>query len=105
MNLTPILIKNRNYKEKVQLSSRRFYLDLWKSLMSPLLSWCSCIKDSQQDFVYEEANDHVSLTKVVDPVVFVDDNKLVNVAVPSDVSDCLLEKEIFDRSIEASTIT
>ena len=48
----------------------------------------------QEDFVYEAPSDHVSPAKIVDPVVFVDDSKHVNVAVPSDMSDCLLEKEI-----------
>ena len=36
--------------------------------------------------------------------MFVDDNKPTNVVVPSDVSDCLPEKEIIDRSIEAATV-
>ena len=39
------------------------------------------VEDNQDDFVYEEANDHVNLAKVVDPDLFVDDNKLVNVVV------------------------
>ena len=49
------------------------------------------MEDIQEDFVYEETNDHVSPTKVVDLVVLADDNKPVNVAVLSDVSDSLFQ--------------
>ena len=45
------------------------------------------VEDSQEDFDYQAASDHVITTKVVDPVVLADDNKPVNVVVPSDVSD------------------
>ena len=62
------------------------------------------MEDIQEEFVYEVATDHVILAKIVDPVVFVDDSKFVNVALPSDVSDCLLEKEIVDSSIEVATL-
>ena len=62
------------------------------------------MEDSQEDFDYQAASDHVITTKVVDPVVLVDDNKLVNVVVYSDVSDSLFEQETIDSSIEAAIV-
>ena len=62
------------------------------------------MEDSQEDFDYEAANDHVILAKVVDPVFLADDNKPVNVVVPSDVSDSLSVQEIVDSNIEAAIV-
>ena len=63
------------------------------------------LEDSQDECVYEAVSDQVITTKVVDPVVLVDDNKLVNVVVLSDVSDSLSEQETIDSSIEATIVT
>ena len=48
-------------------------------------------EDSQEDCVFEAVSDQISPTKIVGPVMFVDDSeiKLVNIAMSSDVSDNL----------------
>ena len=64
------------------------------------------VEDSQDDYVYEAASDHVNPKNIVDLVVFVDDSekKPANVTVLIDVSDSLFEKEIVDSSIEATIV-
>ena len=52
--------------------------------------------DNQEDCVYATAN--------VDPVMFDVENKPVNVAVLSDVSDSLFEQETIDSSIEDAIV-
>ena len=47
------------------------------------------VEDNQEDFDFDAVSDHVIRAKVVDPVVLPDDNKPINVVVPSDVTDCL----------------
>ena len=62
------------------------------------------MEDSQEEFDYEVASDHVILEKVVDPNVLVDDSKLVNVVVPIYLSDSLFEQETIDSNIEKTPI-
>ena len=54
------------------------------------------MEDSREDCVYVASN--------VDPVMFDIENKPVNIAVLSDVSDSLSEKETVDSSVEATTV-
>ena len=63
------------------------------------------VEDSQEDYFYEVGSDHVIPTKVVDPVVLVDDNKPINVVVPNDVSDSLFDQETIDSNIEAAIVS
>lgn len=62
------------------------------------------VEDSQEDCVYDAANDQVSPAKLVDLDLFTDDSgiKPVNVEVPSDLSNSLSEKETVDSSIEVA---
>ena len=62
------------------------------------------MEDSQEEFDYEVASDHVILEKVVDPNVLVYDSKLVNVVVPIYLSDSLFEEETIDSNIEKTPI-
>ena len=64
------------------------------------------MEDSQDDCVYEETTDDAIPTKVVDPIMFVDDSEIkpVNVDMSSDVSNSLSEQEIVDNSIEATIV-
>ena len=62
------------------------------------------VEYSQEDFDYEAASDHVIPAKIVDPAVLANDNKPVNVVVPSDVSDSLSKQETVDSSIDAATV-
>ena len=59
------------------------------------------VEDGEEDFV---ASDNVIPPKVVDLVVLVDDNKPINVLVPSNVSDILSKQETIDKSIEDATV-
>ena len=54
------------------------------------------MEDNQEDYVYATTN--------VDPVMFGIENKPVNVAVLSDVSDSLSEQETVDRNIKVAPV-
>ena len=64
------------------------------------------VEDSQDDYVYEVASDHVIPANDVDLVMFDDDreSKPVTATVLNNVSNSLSEQEIVDGSIEAAIV-
>ena len=61
---------------------------------------------NKEELVFEAVSDQVNPTKIIGPVMFVDDSEIkpINVAMFSDVSGSLFLQETVDNNIEAAIL-